>query len=117
MDRIIISDLEVYFQVGVTDEERATPQRLLVTIEIAVDFTAAAASDNLAQTVDYYAVSQRVRSFGVGCHWQLIETLAADLAAMILDEFRPEQVSVEVKKFIIPQTNFVAVRLVRQRRQ
>ena len=40
--------------------------------------------------------------FGDGVHWKLIETLAVDLAQMILEEFGPRSVTVEVKKFILP---------------
>jgi len=82
MDKIKITDLEVFYQVGVTDEERAKPQRLLVSVEMEHDFTSAISRDNLAETLDYFAISQRLLRFGDDCHWQLIETLAADIAAM-----------------------------------
>ena len=111
MDKIKITDLEVFYQVGVTEEERSKPQRLLLSIEMEHDFTCAISRDNLAETVDYYAVSQRLLRFGEGCHWQLIETLAADIAAMILDEFLPKSVSIEVKKFVVPQAAHVSVSL------
>jgi 7,8-dihydroneopterin aldolase/epimerase/oxygenase len=113
MDSIIISDLEVFYQVGVTEEERARPQRLLLSLELAHDFKAAAASDNLSETIDYYAIAQRLLRFGEGCHWELIETLASDIAAMILDEFRPRSITLEVKKFALPQAHHVAVKLTR----
>ena len=113
MDHIILSDLEVFYQVGVTEEERATSQRLLISLEMAHDFKSAAAGDNLADTIDYCAVAQRLLRFGEGCHWELIETLAVDIATMILQEFRPRSVTVEVKKFAIPQANHVAVKVTR----
>lgn len=116
MDKIKITDLEVYYRVGVPEEERAKPQRLLITVEMEHDFTSAVSRDNLAETIDYYAVSQRVLKFGEDCHWELIETLAADIAAMILDDFRPRTVSVEVKKFIIPQAAHVSVSVTRSTR-
>lgn len=109
MDKIKIVDLEVKFQVGVTEEERAQPQRLLLTLEIEHDFKNAISADNLADTIDYHAVSQRLLTFGDGCHWQLIETLAADVASMVLDEFRARAVTVEVKKFVIAQAAHVSV--------
>jgi hypothetical protein len=65
--------------------------------------TAAIASDNLAETIDYASLAQALLRFGEGCHWALIETLAADIAVMVLDDFRPASVTVEVKKFVIPQ--------------
>jgi dihydroneopterin aldolase len=116
MDKIKITDLEVFYQVGVTDEERAKPQRLLVSLEMEHDFTSAISRDNLADTLDYFAISQRLLRFGEDCHWQLIETLAADIAAMIQDEFQAKTVSVEVKKFVIPQAAHVSVVLTRPTR-
>ena len=112
-DTIIISDLEVSYLVGVTKEERSKSQRLLLTLELTTDFDSAVVRDELDRTIDYNAVSQRLLRFGKGREWRLIETLAADVAAMVLKEFRPKTVSVEVKKFIIPQARHVAVRLTR----
>jgi hypothetical protein len=115
MDRITISDLSVNYRVGVPDEERAKPQRLLITVEMKSDFSAAAESDDLSKTIDYYAVTQRLLHFGAGHEWKLIEKLAVDLAKMILTEFHALEVSVRIKKFIIPETRYVSVEVTRQR--
>src|SRR4051794_30784398 len=114
MDTIRICDLEVFYRVGVPDEERAKPQRLLITVEIGLDMAGSAASDDLARTIDYYAVCQRLLRFGDDRTWKLLETLASEISAMILRDFGPASVSVEIKKFIIPQTRFVSVHLSRQ---
>lgn len=116
MSKIRITDLEVFYQVGVTEEERAKPQRLLISVEMEHDFTSAISRDNLADTLDYFAISQRLLRFGEDCHWQLIETLAADIAAMLQDEFQVKTVSVEVKKFAVPQAAHVSVVLTRSAR-
>lgn len=114
-DTITLVDLEVHYHVGVPDAERAQPQRLLLTIEMQRDFTCAAASDDLRETIDYYAVSRRLLAFGEGRSWKLIEKLAADIAATVLVDFCAEAVTVEVKKFIIPEARYVSVRLTRTR--
>jgi dihydroneopterin aldolase len=115
VSKISIVDLEVFCRVGVTDAERAQPQRLLLTVEMTSDFSAAARSDTIAQTIDYFAVSQRLLKFGVGKSWNLIERLATDMADAILVEFKPQSVSVEVKKFIISQARHVSVSLTKAR--
>jgi FolB domain-containing protein len=115
MSRISIIDLEVFYRVGVPDEERAQPQRLLLTIEMDSDFSAAAKTDSITDTIDYFAVSQRLLKFGDGKSWKLIEKLAADIADLILSEFKPQSVSVEVKKFPIPQARHVSVILTKKR--
>jgi len=112
---IVIRELEVWYRVGVPEEERASPQRLLLTIEMIHDFEAASATDDLSKTIDYYAVTQRLLRFGEGRSWKLIEKLAADIAAFVLNEFGSEQVVVEVRKFVIPQARHVAVRIGRSR--
>jgi dihydroneopterin aldolase len=107
--KICIVDLEVCYRVGVPETERATAQRLLLTVEMEFDFSAAAQSDDLAETINYYAVSQRLLKFGEGRSWKLIEKLAMDIANTILIEFKPAAVMVEVKKFIMPETRYVSV--------
>ena len=111
MPTINIVDLEVFYRVGVPEAERAKPQRLLLTVELKSDFSAAARTDSIADTIDYFAVTQRLLKFGEGREWKLIEKLAADIAEMIFSGFKPQSVSVEVKKFIIPQARYVSVRL------
>ena len=111
----MISDLEVSFRVGVPDEERRKPQRLLLTVEMRSDLSKAIMTDSIHATVDYFAVSTALLKFGEGKEWRLIEKLAGDIAEMVLSKFRPAAVTVEVKKFVVPQAQFVAVRLTRER--
>jgi dihydroneopterin aldolase len=113
--KISIVDLEVFYHVGVPDEERLQPQRLLLTIEMESDFSTAAKTDAIADTIDYFAVSQRLLKFGDGKSWKLIEKLAADICDMILGDFKPAAVSVEIKKFVIPQAHYVSVMLKKSR--
>jgi dihydroneopterin aldolase len=111
MDIIRITDLEVFYHVGVTEEERAVAQRLLLCLEMEHDFGAAVSRDSLAETVDYHAVCRRLLGFGEDRQWQLIETLGVHIATMILEEFKPKAVAVEVKKFVIPQAAFVSIQV------
>ena len=107
--KISIIDLEVFYRVGVPEAERAKPQRLLLTVEMDFDFSAAARSDDIRDTIDYFAVSQRLLKFGEGRSWKLIEKLAADIADLVLSEFKPQSVTVEVKKFSISEARCVSV--------
>jgi len=109
MAKIKIVDLEVFYCVGVTDEERAKPQRLLLTVDMTFDFTVAATSDRLTRTIDYFAVTQQLLAFGKGRSWKLIEKVAVNVAEKIFYEYKPEVVTVEVKKFAIPEAAYVSV--------
>ena len=113
MDTIIIRELAVSYHVGVPEAERATAQRLLLTIELERDLNPAAQDDDLTLTVDYFAVCQSLLQFGDGRSWKLIATLAVDIARMLKTDFGAGRVRVEVQKFVIPQARYVAVRVER----
>src|SRR5438067_6526518 len=103
MPKITISELEVFYCVGVTDQERSKPQRLLLTVDMNVEFASAALSDRIEKTIDYNSVVQELLKFGDGRSWKLIEKLATNLADMILTEYKPQAVIIEVKKFPFAQ--------------
>jgi dihydroneopterin aldolase len=113
MDQILIEDLEVYGAVGVPAAERAQPQRLLISATLDHDFSAAARQDALGETIDYHAVVLRLKELAEARPRRLLETLAVEMAEMILTEFRPKEVTVEIKKFILPETRYVGVRVTR----
>ena len=115
MSRIAIVDLEVFYCVGVSDGERAKPQRLLLTVEMNIDFSSASVSDRIEKTIDYHAVVQDLLKFGNERTWKLLEKLVANIGDMILNEHHPLSVTVEAKKFVIPEARFVAVSLTRSR--
>lgn len=110
-DRIILAGLEVFCRVGVPDAERAQPQRLLLDLEIETDFTRAIRSDDVADTINYFDVAQRLKRLGEGREWRLIETLAAEAARLVVDAFGARAATAEVKKFILPETRHVSVRV------
>jgi dihydroneopterin aldolase len=115
MARIAIVDLEVHYSVGVSDQERAQPQKLLVTIEMNVDFTAAALTDRVEKTINYQRVVDDLLRFGEGRSWRLLEKLVSNIADRVMNEYEPDSVFVEAKKFVIPQARYVAVSVTRTR--
>jgi 7,8-dihydroneopterin aldolase/epimerase/oxygenase len=115
MSRISIVDLEVSYQIGVTDEERAKPQRLLITVEMDFDFSTAANSDRLEKTINYFDVAQELLKYGNNRSWKLLEKLTSNVADFIMVRFKPETLTIEIKKFAIPQAAYVSVALIRTR--
>jgi dihydroneopterin aldolase len=109
MSKITIADLEVFYCVGVEEAERAQPQRLLLTVDISYDFTSAAISDRVTKTINYYEVAQFLLKFGEGRSWKLIEKLAVNVTDEILTHFSPQAVTIQVKKFSVPQAAYVSV--------
>jgi dihydroneopterin aldolase len=115
MSKITIADLEVSFCVGVTEQERAKPQRLLITIDMAFDFSSAGVSDRIEKTINYQEVVNEVVKYGEDRSWKLIEKIATNIADHILSRFKPQAIQVEVKKFSIPQARHVSVSLTKTR--
>ncbi len=110
-DLIHIVDLQVSAVVGVSDEERREPQRLLFSLELRIkDIGPAAYTDNVKLTLDYAAVAERVRILTESRPRRLIETLAEDVATDLLKAF-PILISLrlELKKFVLPNAGHVAL--------
>src|SRR5215831_9827947 len=115
MSKITIADLEVSYCVGVTDFERSRPQRLLVTVDLNFDFASASVSDRVEKTINYQEVANDLLKYGDGRNWKLLERLVANMADHILARYKPQSVTVEIKKFTIPQARYVSVSLTRTR--
>ena len=86
-ETIHISDLRVECIIGVHDHERKTPQPLLVSLSFPADFSPAATTDGLGDTVDYGEVARTVREFARQGRFQLLETLARRLAEHLGTKF------------------------------
>src|SRR5881394_2604713 len=115
MSRINIVDLEVFYNIGVTEEERAKPQRLLITVEMDEDFATAALTDRVEKTINYFDVAQELLKYGEGRSWKLMEKLVSNLADHVMSKYRPENLAIEIKKFPIPQARYVSVAVTRSR--
>jgi dihydroneopterin aldolase len=87
MDTVFISELRADTVIGVYDWERRIRQTVVLDLELASDNRRAAASDRIEDAIDYAAISGRVLSFIEAGEFQLIETLAEQVAAIILEEF------------------------------
>ena len=112
-DRIVIREMEIQCRIGVPDEERAEPQTLRVTIEMEVDITSSARADDIGQTVDYFSVYQKVHTLSKARPRKLIETLAEEIAHMVIGDFDVNTVNVRIDKFILPNTRCVSVEIQR----
>ena len=112
MDQLMISDLEVWTHIGVTEEERGGEQRLLVSMDLALDTRETAKNDDLKKSIDYASVAEAIRDLSKA-ERKTIERFAEDAAAMILKKFHPERVTVTVKKYAVPGSAFVSMTIER----
>ena len=87
MDTVFIRDLSIDAVIGVFGWERQVEQKIMVNLEMATDITQAAQTDDLAHTLDYKAISQRIRVLVQDNQPQLVETLIELIASTIMSEF------------------------------
>lgn len=115
IDAIHIQELELSARIGVPDEERAVAQRLAANLTMYPSRGFSGLKDAVDNTVDYFVATRAVKEFTSQRECRLIETLAEGIAGMLLERFHLSAVEVELRKFILPDTAYVAVRLRRER--
>ena len=115
-DKIIISDIHLKTVIGVHDWEKKEPRDIIMTIELGVDISAAAKTDEINETVDYDELTQRLISFNKNKTFNLIETMAEESATLILKEFNVFNVQITlVKPQAMPFSKSVAVKIFREK--
>jgi len=97
-DRITLRGMRFLGRHGVELEERLEPQPFEVDVILRGDLTRAAASDDLADTIDYSAVFTTVQQIVEGQSFRLIEALAGTIADAVLADPRIMDVEVRVRK-------------------
>jgi dihydroneopterin aldolase len=112
-DEIRIEQLEISARIGVPEEERVTPQRLTINISFWPYQQTRDLADNIHNAVNYSVVADETKSFVRGQSVNLIETLADQVAAHLLKTFPIQKVTVEVRKFALPDAKYVSVTVTR----
>lgn len=87
MDIIFLGGLEIDTVIGIYDWERKIKQKIILDIEMGFDIQKAAASDDIAHTLDYKAVSDRIVGFVERSEFYLVEKLIEEIANILRSEF------------------------------
>lgn len=95
---IHIKNLRVRTIIGVYDWEQAHPQDIVVNVRMDYDAAKAAASDEVADAVDYAAIKQRIIEQAESSHFKLLETLAAGMLEIIMSDDKVLSACVEIDK-------------------
>ena len=98
MDKIFLSEMKVDTVIGIWDWERKIRQTVVIDLEMSADIAKAAATDSVEDTLNYKSVAKRVQQFVEDSSFQLVETLAEKIAAIVRDEFDVQWVKVRVNK-------------------
>ncbi len=111
---IHVEQLELMAHIGVPDEERARPQRLALNITL-WPIPETGLNDDIQSTVDYSRVCEETTKFVEMRRDKLIETLADALARHLLEAFEIQKITIELRKYILPDVEFVSVTVTRER--
>ena len=98
MDIIFIRDLRIDTVIGIYDWERSIKQTVHIDLELATDIASAAASDRIEDTLNYKAVAKSVIAFVEESSFQLVETLAERIVALVREEFSVAWVRLTLNK-------------------
>lgn len=117
-DLIEVRGLRVKGRIGVTADERAMEQPLVMSIAARLDTRAASATDDLTATLDYEEVVRQVSKICSSEEYQLIETLADRIARAVLEHPYVADVWVRIAKPkapLVEEVDEVAVEITRSR--
>lgn len=98
MDKIFLHGVKVETIIGIWEWERKIRQTVIVDLEMSADIAGAAATDDVADTLNYKSVAKRIQSFVADSSFQLVETLAERISEIIREEFGVAWVRVTVHK-------------------
>lgn len=98
MDKILIPDFRISCHVGVPREERDVAQDVLIDVELYLDLSQAGRADDFALTVDYEAACKTVAATVERRPRKLIETIAEEVAEVLLANYPVQAVKVTVRK-------------------
>lgn len=98
MDKVVIEALKIETIIGLFPWERTVRQQLLIDLEMAVNITQAAATDDFQYVVNYAEVCQQVAALADDGQFKLIETFIERIAQLVLTNFAVTYVKVRVRK-------------------
>ncbi|MDH5485324.1 MAG: dihydroneopterin aldolase [Gammaproteobacteria bacterium] len=87
MDIVYIRDLRIETVIGIYDWEREIRQTVSLDLEMGTDIRRAGETDSIEDTLDYKSVAKHLIDFVEKSEFQLVETLAERIAAIVLNEF------------------------------
>ncbi len=98
MDQVFISDLLVRGVIGISDQERAQPQDIVVNVVLFTDISQAGQSDRLEDCVNYRTAAKRIFAYTEKAARYTVEALASDIARLCLEDPKVAKVRVRVEK-------------------
>jgi FolB domain-containing protein len=98
MDQIFLTNLSARGVIGVYDWERDEPQEIRLNVTLFTDLRRAGQSDDVADSIDYHALGNRLLAYVAEARPLTVEALASVLARLCLEDPRVERVRLRVEK-------------------
>jgi dihydroneopterin aldolase len=115
-DQIVIEKLELWSNLGVPEAERATPQRLTLTVILEPTRGIQELRDDVARTIDYAIVAKSLQEVARSRPRRLLETLAEELATHVMSRYPVLATEIHLQKYILPDAEAVTIRVRRERK-
>ena len=97
-DRITLAGMQFKGRHGVSEEERAEPQPFEVDLALRLDLSRPAATDQLADTINYSTIFDLAREIVEERSFHLLEALAGGIADAVMAAHPVDDVEVRVRK-------------------
>ncbi len=115
MNRIFIKELELQASIGIYEREKQAPQRIMVSVFMDVENDRAAESDTIEDTVSYEEVIDTIKKIAAARHYNLVESLAEEIATACLADKRVLNIELEITKpDIFKDAAGVGIKIVRK---
>ena len=114
-DKILISSMGCLTAIGITARERSVKQQLSIDVEFPIN-SRAGSSDSIEDAVDYDTVARTVAEVCSSREFNLIETVAEEIAGQVLKKFPISTVRILVRKIspiAAPRVDYVSIEIVR----
>jgi len=98
MDIVYIRDLRIETIIGIYDWEREVKQTVSLNLEMAHDIRKAAETDDIQYALNYKSIAKRLIDFVEQSEFMLVESMAEEVARIVLKEFSVPWLRLRVSK-------------------
>lgn len=115
-DCVFIRDLTFSMSIGIYDFEKRDKQRVVINIKAYVEPVDTAQINGIDDVVSYEVLARRIESLALGKHYDLVETLAQEIAVLCLEYQQVQTVDICIEKpDIMENTKSVGVQIIRSK--
>jgi FolB domain-containing protein len=112
-DKIFIKNMVLPCKIGLSEKERRKKQDVIVDVEIFRDLREAGISDNISKTASYSEITRKISKLVSGCEARLLESIAQNIASLLLEDSGTGKVTVRVRKKKYSRNPLIGIEITR----